>query len=964
MSEAARARPRRGWIKRSLIIALAGVVVLAGLLVGGVRLLDHFAPQYRNALAARIGQRIHANVSVSGLEIGWGRHGPILYLDHPRITRPGANKPALTADRLGLEFSLADLIGGSRLPDGVIVDAPRASLVQTEHGLQLAHWGQSSTSGMDWAKLEAVRRQIAHVRIDDGRLSIVSNRLPGGRMQWSNLRIVLDDHRDRTLEITASADGPAWWPTLDASASVDGPLRHPDRARFSLHGDHIRPLAVARQNRARLASQLRGGRLSFDVDGHWRKDRLTDTRIVLAGEALAREGDAHPLIPPFNAVFQASSDPDAHRIDLDLTRLTGGPKQSAALDAEAHFDTRSHALAVSARHLPGALALRIARLAEPRLRNTAVEGSIEDLNLHWQPGKPLAADVGFHGLAVHDPAITFGPIAGRYRQQGDRHTLVFNGAGGTLSAKRYIKGDVDITGLRGRVQWQPADAGGWSIDLDKLRLASRNAHVSTSGHVRLPAGGAPIVDVTADVVAPHVARLLAHIPQARDLPNPRLRDWLPKAILAGSLDRGHVSVKGPMDRFPFPQTKDGNGFHMTLAGHGVNVRYKPEWPEVTDASGKVSLDGDTLALELSGAKMLGVTIDAAEAHVANVREPVMHLTGKTSGAEAAKLMSFLSESPLRKKFGKLVNAVDISGPADLGVALRIPLKPGLGNIKVDGTVKARGDKLRQHTLPGPITGIQGQLAFSDHGVKASGLTGQLMGIPISADIATASGGGERITARARPSLPADRDALAHYLPDAWLIYGKGRTPMTVAFTVGHGGQISPIRVDSDLTGMAIRLPAPLTKPAATKAPLAVTIDPDNGHIDADYDHRLHLAVDLNDHGQPKRIQALVGDSNLKPPDANGLWIGGHADQVDGLGWFYVVRHVLYGAPADIPGASTSATPAPRKKTATGPSPLAFLGGDLHHRPAEFRRSLHRRAPRARSTDERLAGMAREFRRRR
>ncbi|WP_440851259.1 YhdP family phospholipid transporter [Salinisphaera sp. SWV1] len=930
MSPAPRPKRRRGWIKRSLIILLASTVVLAGLLVGGVRLLDHFAPQYRQALAERIGQRIHADISVSGLEIGWGWHGPILYLDDPRITRPGAEQPALTADRLGLEFSLADLIGGSRLPDGLIVDAPHAALVRTGTGLALAHWGPSGGAGIDWSKLAAVRRQIAHVRIRGGRLTIVSDRLPGGRMQWSNVRIALDDDADHRLKATASADGPAWWPSINASATLTGPLQHPDHAGFSLHSDNIRPLALARAGRTNIVSHLRGGRLSFDVDGHWRNNRLTDTRITLASEALARAGDDRPLVPAFNAVFQATSDPEAHRIDLKLAQLTGGPKQSGDLDANARFDTRSHAVRVTARHLPEALALRMARLAEPRLRDAAIDGSIDTLALHWQPGQPLAAQVGFHGLTVDDPKIAFGPIAGRYRQQGGQHTLTFEGASGTLSAARYIKGDVDITGLGGRLQWQPSDRGGWSIDLDKLRLASRQAHVVTSGHVRLPKQGAPVADITADLVAPHIARLLAHIPQGKNLPNPRLRDWLPKAILAGSLDHGHVAVKGPMDRFPFAQGKNGNGFHMTLVGHGATVRYKPEWPKVTDAGGKLSLDGDQLTLDLSSAKMLGMSIDAARAHVGNVREPVMQLTGKASGAPAAKLMSFISASPLHRKFGKLVQAIEVSGPADVGVKLRIPLKPGLGHIKVDGTIDARGDALRQRTLPGPITGIHGRLAFSGHGVKASGLTGQMMGVPISADIASGTDGGERITARARPSLPADRKALAHYLPEAWLIYGKGQTPMTVAFTVQHDGRISPIRVNSDLTGMAIRLPAPLTKPAATAAPLAVTIDPRNGHIDAHYDHRLRLAVDLNAHGRPERIQALIGHTDIKPPDTNGLWIGGHAARVDGLGWFYVVRHVLYGAPADIPGAPAARAAAhhPKPKTAPPASPLAFLGGDL------------------------------------
>ncbi|HET7313119.1 YhdP family protein [Salinisphaera sp.] len=925
-----RARPPRGWIKRSLIIAGAGVIVLAGLLVGGVFLFDRFAPQYRHALADRVGQRIHAQVTASGLEIGWGRHGPIVYLDDPRITRPGADRPALTADRLGLEFSLSALLGGSRLPDGLIINNLHASLVQRDGRLRLAHWGASGGQGMNWSKLEAVRRQIAHVRVDGGELTITAEALPGGRMRWSNLHLALDDHNDHRLQASASAQGPAWWPALEASVTLQGALAHPDRLHFSLHGDGIRPLAVVRRSRPGLASQLRGGRLSFDLDGHWRHDRLIDTRFTLDSGALARQGHDQPLVPAFTAVFKAHSDRGARRIDVQLARLTSGLKQSEAFDAKARFDTALHALSVTARHLPGPLALRIARLAEPRLADTAIDGSIDNLSLNWRPGRPLDASIGFSGLTIDNPHIAFGPIAGRYRQQGEHHTLVFNDAGGQLSSARYIDGDVDITDLGGRVSWQPDGDHGWSIDFDKLRLASRKARLTTSGHVHLPGDDkSPIVDISADIVAPHIARLLGHVPQTKGLPNPRLRDWLPKAIVAGSLDRGHVEIDGPINRFPFARAKNGNGFHMTLAGHGVEVRYKPGWPKVSDAKGTVSLDNDALTLDLAGAEMLGVGIDSAKVQVDDVREPVMHLTGSVDDAPATKLMAFIAESPLRDKFGKLVDALDVKGPADLGVNLRIPLKPGLGDIEVDGTIDAKGDTLRQRHLPGPITGIEGELAFTERGITAPELTGRMLGVPISADITKAPGGGQRITARAKPSLPDDRAALAYYLPDAWLVYAKGTTAMTVGFTVKGSGRISPIDIDSDLVGMAIRLPAPLTKPAATRAPLTVTVDPDSGHIDADYDQRLQLAVDLDANSRPERIHALVGATDLQPPDTDGLWIGGHANRVDGLGWFYVVRHVLYGAPAGIPGAPETAAIGPGASNDTdSTSDLAFLGGDL------------------------------------
>lgn len=928
MSPTPSPRRRRGWIKRSLTIVTASLIVLAGLLVGGVRLLDHFAPQYRNALAARIGQRIDSSVQISGLEIGWGWRGPILYLDDPRITRHGADAPALTADRLGLEFSIADLIGGSRLPDGVIVDGPKARIVSTEHGLSLAHWARHPGQGLTSSKLNELRSRLAEIRITNGQITIESSRLPQGRLHWSDLDLQLVDQNDHQLQAELSAEGPAWWPQLKASATLQGALLHPDRARFNLHTRGLRPLAIARHSRDALLDKLQGGTIDLDLSGRWQNNRLADTRITLDSQTLSYAGQPRPLVPAFQATFKATSDPERHQVSLDLTQLSGGPQAAADLDARARVNTQTHALDIHAKQLPGPLAIRIARLAVPRLARTDIDGSIDDLDVHWQPRQPLKAVLGFEDLQVSDPTIAFGPISGRYQQQDDKHTLRFTDAGGHLAARRYIRGQLDVTGLSGAIHWRPIADGAWSVDLDRLRLASDQAHLTTNGHIRLPAEGAPTVNLTADAVAPHIPRLLAHIPQAQDLPNPRLRDWLPKAIGAGALDKAHVEIKGAMDRFPFPKAGPDEGFHMTLSGHGVDVRYKPDWPRATNARGTLSLDGDTLNLDMPAAQMLGVDVSDTQAHIDNVREPVIHLTGHADNAPGTKLLAFLSQSPLRDKFGKLVEAIELTGRDDLGITLRVPLKPGLGDIKVDGTIDAKGNTLRQAALPGPITDIRGRLRFSRDGLRAVGLTGQLLDVPLTADLSPADDGAQQIVAHASPKLPDDRQALAHYLPSPWLVYGRGQSPMTVAFDIDGSGQISPIQVTSDLVGMALDLPAPLTKKPETAAPLKVTIAPDDEHIDADYDQRLHLGIDL-DAGQPQRITALLGDTSIQPPEAKGLWIGGEADQVDGLGWFYVVRHVLYGAPADVPNAAARASDAGDDQQSAGSmSALTFLGGDL------------------------------------
>lgn len=923
MSDARQPR-RRGLLKKTLVIVLAGLIVLIGLLVGGVRLLDAFAPQYRNALAERIGQRVGADIQISGLALGWNWHGPVIYLDDLQVTRDGASAPALTAQRLGLMFSVSDLLHGARLPDGIRLDQPRLGLFEQDSGrLGLAHWSRPDDTPPTWQQINALRSQLSTVDIDNGRVDIDDSQLPGGHLRLRELSAHLSPQTDNPAhaagwQASLAAKGPIWWPQIEMQAKINGSLPRPDRATMTLHARGLRPLVLAARRDLlpqRIAQRLSGGVATIDVNGLWQADKLQKSQATLSLTAVHDRRRSQPLLPALTATVGARSDADARHVHFNLDRLTDTDNALAGVQASATVDTQARTVQASAHHLPGELAARLALLSQPQLARANVQLSIDSVELQAGADQPMQLAMGFHGLSIDDPHLSAGPIAGRYTQKDGVHELSFNQAGGQLSAPHYLNGSLPISDLDGGLRWHREDDG-LHLHINKLRLASRQATLTANGDIRVPADSAPVVDLTADMSAAHIARLLARIPQAPDLPNPRLRDWLPKAISHGVLDSAHATVQGPIDRFPFAKPQPGEGFHLRLTGHDVDVTYKPGWPALKKAVGTLKLDGDTLDLALSRAHMLDFSIDQAHAHVPDVREPVMQVTGQTHNAQAPNLLAFLTQSPLRDRFAKLVNAIDLKGRDDLAVDLRIPLKPGLGDIKVSGQVDAKDNTLSQKALPGPITAIHGQVHFNRHGLTAQGLQGRLLDVPITADLTPGKDNEQQITAHAQPSLPGDRKALAHYLPDAWLDYGQGRSAMRVAFSITPQGKVSPITVDSQLQGMAINLPVPLAKPAKTAAPLSVVVNPSSDRIQARYDHRLRFDARLND-GHPSRIQVRLNDKQIAAPDEDGVWIGGQVDQVNAIGWFNVVRHVLYGDDSGAPNNGPDSAP-----------PLDFLGGDL------------------------------------
>jgi len=905
----------RSLLKKTLVITATVLVILAGLLVGGVRLLDTLAPQYRQALADRISQRIDGRVTVEGIELSWQWDGPVLRLADVSIRRSGETTPAIQLESIGLHFAFADIVHGGRLPDGLVLDTPRLAARINEAGeLKLDHWSRTNDEPMDWAQFRRVRDMLRFVRIDNAQLQLSAPQLPNNTARIDDLDATIDASDDGGLNIDLSAQGPDWLQQFSATARIDGELPEVSDARFNIRTSGIDTLALAKARGAAsdaIAQRLSGGRLAAHVQGHWRDRHLARATAELELDAIRDTERSSPLLPAVSATLGATGDPETP-VRFALEDIQGAIDGLDALELSGTLDPEEPSIRVNARHLPGALALRLARLRFAQLDDTDVQAGIDNLSIIAGADTPAKVAFDFNDLEVSSPRFAFGPVAGRYYQQAGTHVLQFDGAGGMLTADRYVRGELAIDDLGGQLTWH-RDANGLRLDARDLRLAANKASATANGHVRIPDNGAPVVDIRADLAAPDVTRVLQHIPQAPDLPNPRLRDWLPDAIKSGRLDRGQLEIAGPMDRFPFAKARAGERFRLELEGRDVDVAYKPGWPRLNKARGKLTLNGDNLRVAIADAAMLGVDLAASVGTVANVREPILQLDGQVNNGPAGKMLTFLEQSPLRDRFGKLVDVLDVEGPADLALDLRIPLKPGLGEPRVRGTVDAHGVSLNHDALAAPITAISGRVAFDGDGLTADALEGDLLGVDVHADLEPGPDKSQRILARATPTLPDDRAAIAKYVPNRWLDYGRGQTNVRIALQVGRDGKVARIDVDSDLQGVAIDLPAPLTKASDTAAPLSIEVQPEGHRLTLEYDNRLDLDARLTD-GRPSRVQIHLNDATLRPPDTDGLWIGGRADAVDAPGWYDVVRHVL-AQEADGGSSGDDDT-------------LAFIGGNL------------------------------------
>src|SRR5699024_433191 len=203
------------------------------------------------------------------------------------------------------------------------------------------------------------------------------------------------------------------------------------------------------------------------------------------------------------------------------------------------------------------------------LTQARLQGTIKQARLTVAPDQPPQARVIFDKLRLSTPRFAAGPISGRYSRHDGRNLLRFTAAGGSVRLQRYLKGKLPVDDLGGKLGWHRAN-GAIKLQATDLKLTSGSSHMTLDGSLTLPATGSPVAELTTHITTPNCAVLLAHVPQAQDMPFDRLRRWLPQAIktcdvtvdgqLSGSLERMFVD--------------NGKHLRITITGSGFAMDYK------------------------------------------------------------------------------------------------------------------------------------------------------------------------------------------------------------------------------------------------------------------------------------------------------------------------------------------------------------------------------------------------------
>jgi uncharacterized protein (TIGR02099 family) len=381
----------------------------------------------------------------------------------------------------------------------------------------------------------------------------------------------------------------------------------------------------------------------------------------------------------------------------------------------------------------------------------------------------------------------------------------------------------------------------------------------------------------ADAVAARTARYLPlGLPEG-------VRSYVAGAVRAGTITSATVRVRGDLWDFPFHDLKvagDGD-FRIAAKVEGLTLAYVPgdtapagtavaaagardAWPPLTAASGELVVDRSTLEVRAAKARLGSIEWSGIQGRIAELGSRARLDIEGTARGPLAEMLRFVEATPIGRWTGRALSAASATGPAELKLGLDVPLgRPAETLVK--GSLALAGNDVRMTPDTPLLAAAKARIDFTRKGFTVTAASARALGGDLVFEGGSSAGlnGGDSQRFSGRGTLAADALRQAPELGTlariATTLSGQTAYRATLAF-VGGRPQIS---VASNLVGLAIDLPAPFAKAAATPLALRVRTGPEDGGAAPPPDAtplREALQVDLGGALQVHFVREVSGEA--------------------------------------------------------------------------------------------------------
>ncbi|HDN9015762.1 TPA: TIGR02099 family protein [Aeromonas salmonicida] len=912
----------RGWL------ALGVFFVLLAILVSLVRFGGPLLNQHRQALLDALLADNQLEASVEHIGLDWTQRGPALELQQLAIA-PDSGRFALRLGKVWAHLDFWRSLNELRPVFGQLI------LSDGDIALDLAQSADTDTRGgvdQQQALLRFLLTQLSTFDIHDTRLSLTTalgevRALDIAQLRWQNRG---KRHQGVGKAYLINGVGES---TIDLILDVDTPEVRLDRLRGQLYLGASQFDVSPMLARIHAGEPKVAGQLDFQLWSEFADGQL--------GESLLAFGDNY-------LIWKDEKQDVMHRLGLQggkiQLRRDGEEWQLAShdmtfkLDGKPWLRSRLQLERIGSRiqgYVPAVDLDQVANLSQlvsglypeltETLKRTQPKGQLQDLILQ--------ADAGWRGLSLsgrlsHIKVSAWQDVPGVQDLNGEFWLTPTGGsarlalANDKVDPARHFKEPIPVDSFSARLDWWQVPQGwvlyGQDVALDNpdLRLDSR---------FRMDLFEHTFLALTGRIDVKNAGNADRYYPlQVMDK---SLVDYLSGAIKGGQAKGADLLWYGEFKDFPYSK---GEGiFQVAVPLEQATFQFFPGWQPLTDLQIDLLFQNASLDMNSRSTHLGKASSDSVHAWIPDLY-PGAHLyvDAKVEG-EGKAISDYLQDSPLGDSVGQALREIEIRGPLKGSVKLDIPLD-GESEVKASGDALFNHNKVRVASLDLPLEQVQGRLEYDNEQTRFSNLKASLWNQPLTLDYQ-----GKQLPNRYQVDLKFkgqwDSRREQRKIPAFDILKGRSNWAGTLGLTLPNDKPFSfQLAMDSNLQGMALDLPLPLTKAANSRLPLKVTVRGRDGS--ADIRAVLGADVDLQSRlvygdGVPylSRVRVNIGQPGARVLRDKPMLLAINQQQADVAGWLARLKQWVPASSAPSGGAVVGSPFLPQEWWVDGQLARADIG---------------------------------------
>ena len=433
-----------------------------------------------------------------------------------------------------------------------------------------------------------------------------------------------------------------------------------------------------------------------------------------------------------------------------------------------------------------------------------------------------------------------------------------------------------------RLEWQ-LDDGNLTLDSPYLQVVGEEGRIAGDFLVRLRKDPEEedYMDLRVGLADGDASKAGKYLPSRSPGFSPALDEWLRTAIHGGHIDEGWFQYQGSLAQGAEDAARS---ISLYFRVRDAELAFQPGWPVLREAQGEVLIEDDGVDVRVSQGRLLDsrvLNVKASVPHVPAGQVARLALEGdvESSLVDALKI---LQEAPIgtAETFAGWQGEGPLSGKLNLDIPLAKSTPP---QVQVDFATEGATLKLVNPVLE--LSQLKGAFRFNTaSGLSSPDIRARVLGHAVRGRaVAEGARGNSRTRIEASGRMPLG--SLTAWLGVTQPLPLSGELPYKLSLALE--GADSQLRVDSDLKGLAVELPAPFAKKAeeTSQASFRMTLQGNERRYWLDYSQlaSLAFAAPPGQMLQGRGVLRLGGDPALLPAAA-GLQVRGHLAELDWSAW--------------------------------------------------------------------------------